>query len=137
MKDEEGNDIQNNVVARFVLIFLFQLSEKIHIEAELEFSTNAEGETETELEYANMHYFFNDNTIITAGKFLLPFGHKGFIYLICQSILMATSLKSSSIRTYFPDCRLFYINSPCKLFRTFLIFSNNPETFETVFLFLN
>jgi|TARA_R110001583_G_scaffold494_6_gene4476 hypothetical protein len=77
MKDETGNDIQNNVVARFVPIFLFQLSEKIHIEAELEFSTNAEGETETELEYANMHYFFNDNTIITAGKFLLPFGQFG------------------------------------------------------------
>ncbi len=77
MKDEEGNDIQNNVVARFVPIFLFQLSEKIHIEAELEFSTNAEGETETELEYANMHYFLNDNTIITAGKFLLPFGQFG------------------------------------------------------------
>ena len=77
MKDEEGNDIQNNVVARFVPIFLFQLSEKIHIEAELEFSTNSEGETETELEYANMHYFFNDNTIITAGKFLLPFGQFG------------------------------------------------------------
>ncbi len=77
MKDEEGNDVQNNVVARFVPIFLFQMSEKIHIEAELEFSTNAEGETETELEYANMHYFYNDNTIITAGKFLLPFGQFG------------------------------------------------------------
>jgi len=77
MKDATVNDIQNNVVARFVPIFLFQLSEKIHIEAELEFSTNAEGETETELEYANMHYFFNDNTIITAGKFLLPFGQFG------------------------------------------------------------
>ena len=77
MKDEEGNDIQNNVVARFVPIFLFQMSEKIHIEAEIEFSTNAEGETETELEYANMHYFLNDNTIITAGKFLLPFGQFG------------------------------------------------------------
>jgi len=77
MKDDAGNDIQNNVVARFVPIFLFQLSEKIHIEAELEFSTNAEGETETELEYANVHYFFNDNTIITAGKFLLPFGQFG------------------------------------------------------------
>jgi hypothetical protein len=77
MKDEEGNDIQNNVVARFVPIFLFQMSEKIHIETELEFSTNAEGETETELEYANMHYFLNDYTIITAGKFLLPFGQFG------------------------------------------------------------
>jgi hypothetical protein len=77
MKDEDGNDIQNNVVARFIPIFLFQMSEKIHIEAELEFSTTAEGETETTLEYANMHYFFNDNTIITAGKFLLPFGQFG------------------------------------------------------------
>ena len=77
MKDEDGNAIQNNVVARFIPIFLFQLSEKIHIEAEIEFSTNSEGETETELEYANMHYFFNDNTIITAGKFLLPFGQFG------------------------------------------------------------
>ncbi len=53
------------------------MSEKIHIESEIEFSTSAEGETEVELEYINMHYFFNDNTIITAGKFLLPFGQFG------------------------------------------------------------
>ena len=77
MKDAEGNDIQNNVAARFVPIFLFQMSEKIHIESELEFSTTEEGETETTLEYINMHYFLNDNTIITAGKFLLPFGQFG------------------------------------------------------------
>jgi len=77
MKDAEGNDIQNNVTARFIPIFLFQMSEKIHIEAEIEFATTATGETETILEYANMHYFFNDNTIITAGKFLLPFGQFG------------------------------------------------------------
>ena len=77
MTDANGNDTQNNVAARFVPIFLFQMSEKIHIETELEFSTTAEGETETILEYANMHYFFNDNTIITAGKFLLPFGQFG------------------------------------------------------------
>jgi len=77
MKDGDGNNIQNNVVARFVPIFLFQLSDKMHIEAEIEFSTSAEGETETELEYINMHYFLNDNTVITAGKFLLPFGQFG------------------------------------------------------------
>tara|TARA_R110001583_G_C5581779_1_gene402956 strand:- start:2 stop:1192 length:1191 start_codon:yes stop_codon:yes gene_type:complete len=77
MKDANGNDIQNNTEARFVPIFLFQMSEKIHIESELEFSTTAEGETETTLEYINMHYFFNDNTVITAGKFLLPFGQFG------------------------------------------------------------
>jgi hypothetical protein len=74
MKDADGNDIQNNVQARFIPIFLFQMSEKIHIESEVEFSTTADGETEVVLEYLNMHYFLNDNTIITAGKFLLPFG---------------------------------------------------------------
>ncbi len=74
LKDEQGNAVQNNVQARFIPIFLFQMSEKIHIESEIEFSTGADGETETELEYINMHYYFNDNTIITAGKFLLPFG---------------------------------------------------------------
>ena len=44
MNDDKSNDIQNNVVARFIPIFLFQMSEKIHIEAEFEFITN--GETE-------------------------------------------------------------------------------------------
>ncbi len=59
---------------RFVPIFLFSLNEKMHVEAELEVSINSEGGTETELEYADIHYFLNDNTILTAGKFLLPFG---------------------------------------------------------------
>ena len=77
MKDADGNDIQNNVQARFIPIFLFQMSEKIHVESELEISTTAEGETEVTLEYLNMHYFLNDNTVITAGKFLLPFGQFG------------------------------------------------------------
>ena len=77
IKDADGNDVQNNVQARFIPIFLFQMSEKIHIESELEFSTTAEGETEVVLEYLNMHYFLNDNTILTAGKFLLPFGQFG------------------------------------------------------------
>lgn len=63
--------------ARFVPIFLFQLSEKIHVESELEFSYSETGETTTELEYADLHYFLNDNTTITAGKFLLPFAQLG------------------------------------------------------------
>jgi len=70
-------DKNANVESRFVPIFLFQLSEKIHIESELEFSIGPDGETETELEYADIHYFLNDNTTITAGKILLPFGQFG------------------------------------------------------------
>jgi len=77
LKDANGNNVQNNVQARFIPIFLFQMSEKIHIESELEISTTPEGETEVVLEYLNMHYFLNDNTILTAGKFLLPFGQFG------------------------------------------------------------
>ena len=73
--DQEG--VNSNVESRFVPIFLFQLSEKIHIESELEFSIGADGETEVEMEYADIHYFLNDNTTITAGKFLLPFGQFG------------------------------------------------------------
>ncbi len=60
--------------ARFVPIFLFSLNDKMHVEAELEFGLDENGETETELEYADIHYFLNDNTTLTAGKFLLPFG---------------------------------------------------------------
>ncbi len=67
----------SNVQARFVPIFLFQLSEKIHIEAEVEFALDETGATEAVLEYADMHYFLNDNTTITAGKFLVPFGQFG------------------------------------------------------------
>ncbi len=63
--------------ARFVPIFLFNLNEKTHIEAETEISITAEGETEVELEYADLHYFLTDTTTITAGKFLIPFGQFG------------------------------------------------------------
>jgi len=60
--------------ARFVPIFLFRLSDRMHVEAELEIAAGEDGETEQELEYANLHYFLSDTTTITAGKFLLPFG---------------------------------------------------------------
>lgn len=73
----DQDDVNSNVESRFVPIFLFQLSEKIHIESELEFSVDEDGETEVEMEYADLHYFLNDNTTITAGKFLLPFGQFG------------------------------------------------------------
>lgn len=75
--DTDDPNSNSNVESRFVPIFLFQLSEKIHIESELEFSIGEDGETEVELEYADIHYFLNDNTTITAGKFLLPFGQYG------------------------------------------------------------
>ncbi|MEQ3658372.1 MAG: porin [Glaciecola sp.] len=72
----ENTDVANISAfsARFVPIFLFSLNDKMHVEAELEVGLNEDGETETELEYADIHYFLNDNTTITAGKFLLPFG---------------------------------------------------------------
>jgi len=73
----DANGVNSNVESRFVPIFLFQLSEKIHIETELEFSITETGETALEMEYADIHYFLNDNTTITAGKFLLPFGQFG------------------------------------------------------------
>lgn len=63
--------------SRFIPIFLYQLNDRIHIEAELEFSLGEDGETETELEYANVHYYLTDSTVMTAGKFLLPFGQFG------------------------------------------------------------
>ena len=63
--------------SRFVPIFLFQLNDKLHVEAELEFSVDEFGAVETELEYADIHYFLGDATTLTAGKFLLPFGQFG------------------------------------------------------------
>jgi hypothetical protein len=71
---EQGNGSFNS---RFVPIFLFQLNDKLHVEAELEFSVDEFGAVETELEYADIHYFLGDATTLTAGKFLLPFGQFG------------------------------------------------------------
>ncbi|BCD98689.1 porin [Marinagarivorans cellulosilyticus] len=75
----ETSELQDSSAysARFVPIFLFSLSDKIHVEAETEISLNAEGETEVELEYADLHYFLTDTTTLTAGKFLVPFGQFG------------------------------------------------------------
>lgn len=63
--------------ARFVPIFLFSLSDRMHVEAETEISIDDNGETKFDLEYADIHYFVSDTTTVTAGKFLLPFGQFG------------------------------------------------------------
>lgn len=75
-ENSDTNDT-SSFSARFVPIFLFSLNDKTHIEAETEISINEDGETEVELEYANAHYFLTDNTTLSAGKFLLPFGQYG------------------------------------------------------------
>lgn len=74
----EDSDFENGTFGgKFVPIFLYQLSDEIHVEAELEFSVGDDGETVTELEYADLHYFLTDRITLTGGKFLLPFGQFG------------------------------------------------------------
>lgn len=70
-------DVVDSFKTKFVPIFLVKVSDKLHVEAELEFSIGEDGETETELEYGDIHYFINDQWTFTAGKFLLPFGQFG------------------------------------------------------------
>jgi len=64
-------DVVDSFKTKFVPIFLVKVSDKLHVEAELEFSIGEDGETETELEYGDIHYFINDQWTFTAGKFLL------------------------------------------------------------------
>jgi hypothetical protein len=66
--------MNTNLMTRFAPIFLFQMNEKIHVESQLEIGLDQDGNTVTEMEYADVHYFLNDNTTISIGKFLLPFG---------------------------------------------------------------
>lgn len=73
----DGESANSYFGGKIAPIFLFQLSDKIHVETELEFTIGEDGETETELEYADVHYFATDSSTITAGKFLLPFGQFG------------------------------------------------------------
>jgi len=51
---------------------LFQISDRFLFEAEVEFELE-EGVTETGLEYAQIDYTLNNNFMVVAGKFLLPF----------------------------------------------------------------
>lgn len=62
----------NNFGASLSPIFLFQISDRVLFEAELEFALE-EGGTATDLEYADLGYVLTNNLVVTAGKFLLPF----------------------------------------------------------------
>lgn len=66
-------DESSFVGGSFNPIFLWQQSDKLLFEAELEFELE-NGETQLALEYANMSYILNDYTTLRLGKFLLPFG---------------------------------------------------------------
>jgi len=57
----------------FKPIFLWQISEKLFVEAEPEFETG-EGSLDIGLEYANMCYFVNPYLTLHAGRFLPKFG---------------------------------------------------------------
>jgi hypothetical protein len=75
--DKRGQN--SSFSAGFNPIFLWELSDRLLFEGELEFElTSPHGtgssETETSLEYANFSYLLNDYMTIGAGKFLLPFG---------------------------------------------------------------
>ncbi|MCH8260108.1 MAG: hypothetical protein IIC46_07865 [Planctomycetes bacterium] len=58
-------------------IILWELSDRLLFETELEFgleTEDGEGKTEVELEYAHASYILNDYVTLGAGKFLTPFG---------------------------------------------------------------
>ncbi len=57
----------------FKPIFLWRISDKLFIEAEVEIETG-EGEVDVGLEYANMCYMVNPYLILHAGRFLPKFG---------------------------------------------------------------
>jgi len=73
----DQGDQSGNTSNRFIPIFLFRISDQLHVEAELEGSINGDGEFELELEYSDIHYYAGKGTTITAGKFLLPVGQFG------------------------------------------------------------
>ncbi|NOZ03286.1 MAG: hypothetical protein GXO92_01565 [FCB group bacterium] len=70
---ESSGDDLSFVGGSFNPIFLFQQSERLIFESELELSIDNEG-TEVDLEYANISYVLNKRVILRLGKFLLPFG---------------------------------------------------------------
>ncbi len=66
-------DESSFVGGSFNPIFLWQQSDRLLFEAELEFELE-NGETHLALEYANMSYILNEYATLRLGKFLLPFG---------------------------------------------------------------
>lgn len=63
----------NDFSVGFSPVMLYSMGENFLFEAELEFGVSGEVTT-TSLEYAQFNYLGFDNVVITAGKFLVPFG---------------------------------------------------------------
>ncbi len=71
----EGAD--SSFTAVVAPIILWELSDRLLFETELEFALeteDGEGKTEVELDYAHASYILNDYVTLGAGKFLTPFG---------------------------------------------------------------
>lgn len=58
----------------FSPIFHYQFSDKVMLEAELEFESDADGKSEAGVDYMTIDYFVNDNVALVMGKFLSPLG---------------------------------------------------------------
>jgi len=58
----------------FSPIFHYQFSDKVMLEAELEFESDADGKSEAGIDYMTIDYFVNDNVALVMGKFLSPLG---------------------------------------------------------------
>ncbi len=68
-----NNEFENNFTASISPIFLYNMGGDVLFETELEFGLSGEATTTT-LEYAQIDYLGFDKVIITAGKFMVPFG---------------------------------------------------------------
>jgi hypothetical protein len=64
----------NTFDAGFNPIFVWQLSDRILFQGEVELTFNSDGGTDVSLEQADISYIFNDWLTVGAGRFLLPFG---------------------------------------------------------------
>lgn len=68
-----NNEFENNFTSSISPIFLYNMGGDVLFEAELEFGLSGEATTTT-LEYAQIDYLGFERVIVTAGKFLVPFG---------------------------------------------------------------
>jgi hypothetical protein len=72
-KKTNGNTESTFDGGTFAPIFLFKHSDRLILEAELEFSLSG-GDLDVGFEYVNAMYVVNDYLTVRGGKFLLPFG---------------------------------------------------------------
>lgn len=71
-----ATDFEHDFDVHFAPIFLFDFGSDLLFATELEFELHGDGAS-FEMEYAQMSYLGFERLILTAGKFLLPFGHFG------------------------------------------------------------